>query len=157
MFTIGDKIVYPMHGAGTIVSIEKEEVLGKKKDYYVILMPVNKMRVMVPVDMAQEVGVREVSDDSRIDEVLSILSEKEDKMSTNWSRRYRDNLDKIKGGDICEIAEVVRNLQAMHEEKGLSTGEKKMLDNAVLILSSEIALVKDIGESEARKLVLEIH
>ncbi len=157
MFTIGDKIVYPMHGAGTIVSIEKEEVLGKEKDYYIILMPINKMRVMVPVDMAQEVGVREVSDDEIIDEVLEILSEKEDKMPTNWSRRYRKNLDKIKGGDICEIAEVVRNLQAMHEEKGLSTGEKKMLDNAVQILSSEIALVKDIGETEAMELIFDTH
>lgn len=153
MFAIGDKIVYPMHGAGTIISIEKEEVLGEEKDYYIILMPIKKMKVMVPVDKAKEVGVREVSNEDRIIEVLEILAQKEYENQMNWSRRYRKNLDKIKGGDICDIAEVVRNLQSMHEEKGLSTGEKKMLDNATQILTSEIALVKDIKEAEARELI----
>ena len=155
MFEIGDKIVYPMHGAGTIVSIEREEVLGKKKEYYIMLMPIGEMRVMVPVDMAREVGVREVSDDERIDEVLEILSGTVDEMSSNWNRRYRNNLDKIKGGDICELAVVIKNLVFMENEKGLSTGERKMLNNAMQILLSEVALVKDINEEEAQKIIQE--
>ncbi|MDO5707116.1 MAG: CarD family transcriptional regulator [Andreesenia angusta] len=155
MFEIGDKIVYPMHGAGTIVSIEREEVLGKKKEYYIMIMPIGEMRVMVPVDMAREVGVREVSDNERIDEVLEILSGSVDEMSSNWNRRYRNNLDKIKGGDICELAVVIKNLVSMENEKGLSTGERKMLNNAMQILLSEVALVKEIKEEEAQKIIQE--
>lgn len=153
MFTIGDKIVYPMHGAGTIISIEKKEVLGEMQDYYIILMPIGEMKLMVPTGMAREVGVREVSDEGVIDEVFGILSGSDEPMPSNWSKRYRVNMERIKGGDICEVAVVIRNLVSMDEEKGLSTGERKMLNNAMQILLSEVALVRDINEDEAEKIV----
>ncbi len=153
MFTIGDKIVYPMHGAGTIISIEKKEVLGEMQDYYIILMPIGEMKLMVPTGMAREVGVREVSDEGVIDEVFGILSGSDEPMPSNWSKRYRVNMERIKGGDICEVAVVIRNLVSMDEEKGLSTGERKMLNNAMQILLSEVALVRDINEDEAQRIV----
>lgn len=156
MFAIGDKIVYPMHGAGTIVSIEEKEILGEKKDYYTVLMPIGDMKVMIPVGSAEDVGVRRISSDEKLEEVRNILSGSDIPMDSNWNKRYRDNLDKIKGGDICEVAVVIRNLVSMDEEKGLSTGERKMLNNAKQILMSEVALVKDLKKEDVEKLLLDL-
>ncbi|WP_069651021.1 CarD family transcriptional regulator [Caloranaerobacter ferrireducens] len=153
MFGIGDKIVYPMHGAGVIEAIEEKEILGKKRKYYVMKMPMGDMKVMVPVDNVDEIGIREVIDSEEVEQVLAVLADDRTKMPQNWNRRYRINMDKIKSGNIYEIASVVRNLMIREREKGLSTGERKMLSNAKQILISEIVLAKDICEVEAEELV----
>jgi CarD family transcriptional regulator len=142
MFSIGDRVVYPMHGAGTIEGIEEKEVLGKKHRYYVLRLPIGDMKVMIPVDNTEEIGLREVISSEDVDKVLSVLKEECTEMSSNWNRRYRSNLEKIKSGDIFEVAGVVRNLSGREKEKGLSTGERKMLDSAREILISELILAK---------------
>lgn len=153
MFNIGDKIVYPMHGAGTIDAIEEKEVLGEKHQYYIINMP-GEVKVMVPIARAESMGVRNVIDKDGASKVLQILEQDETEMSDNWNKRYRDNLEKMKTGDIYEIADVVRNLSFKQKEKGtLSTGEKKMLNNAKLILISELVLVEHASQDEVEKLV----
>ncbi|KPU26535.1 CarD family transcriptional regulator [Caloranaerobacter sp. TR13] len=156
MFGIGDKIVYPMHGAGVIEAIEEKEILGKKRKYYVMKMPMGDMKVMVPVDNVDEIGIREVIGSDEVEQVLAVLADDRTKMPQNWNRRYRINMDKIKSGNIYEIASVVRNLMLREREKGLSTGERKMLSNAKQILISEIVLAKDICEVEAEELVEKI-
>ena len=146
MFHIGDKVVYPMHGAGTIESIEEKEIFGDKSEYYIIKMPMNGMKLMVPTKTATNVGVREVSDGSVTEEVFKILEKPKQEYvhENNWSKRYRANVDKIKSGDILELADVVRDLSHRHMERGLSTGEKKMLTSAKEILISELVLAQDL-------------
>lgn len=148
MFNIGDRVVYPMHGAGIIEAIEKKEILGEMREYYVMRIPNGEMRVMIPLDNVEESGLREVIDEEKFKEVFNVLQEEDTEMSSNWNRRYRANMEKIKTGDIIEVAEVVRNLYARDKEKGLSTGEKKMLDNARQILISELMLAKGIEEQK---------
>ena len=140
MFIIGEKVVYPVHGAGVIEGIEQREVLGKYRNYYVLRLYVGDMRVLVPVDGVDRVGMRRVCTVDKLQEVRLILSGSPSPWEDNWNRRYRLNMDKIKSGDICQLAEVVRNLMRRDLLKGLSTGEKKMLDNARKILMSEVAL-----------------
>ena len=153
MFNIGDKIVYPMHGAGTIDSIEEKDILGEKQSYYILRMP-GEVKVMVPIKNAEQVGVRSIIDKSSADKVFKILEQDETEMNKNWNKRYRDNMDKLKSGDIYEIADVVRNLSFKQKEKGtLSTGEKKMLNNAKLILISELVLVEHASKDEVEQLV----
>lgn len=153
MFDIGDKVVYPMHGAGIIEGIEEKEILGEKRKYFVMRMPIGDMKVMVPVDNIEEVGVREIINKEDLEKVMSVLKGQETEMPQNWNRRYRINMDKIKSGDIFEIATVVRNLLRMDMEKGLSTGEKKMLSSAKQMLLSEIALVSDYDIDEIEKMI----
>ncbi len=153
MFNIGDKIVYPMHGAGVIIAIEEKEILGKKRKYYIMKMPMGDMKVMVPIDSIEDIGIREVINDKEIEQVLAVLGDNKTKMPQNWNRRYRANMDKIKSGDIYEIASVVRNLIIRDREKGLSTGERKMLSNAKQMLVSEIVLAKNIDQFEAEDLI----
>ena len=152
MFNIGDKIVYPMHGAGTIDAIEEKNILGEKHNYYIIKMP-GEVKVMVPTDKAEEVGVRNIIDKEEAAKVMTVLGENETEMSHNWNKRYRDNMDKMKSGDIYEVADVVRNLSFKQKEKGLSTGEKKMLNNAKQILVSELVLAEHASQEEVEKLV----
>lgn len=146
MFKVGDKVVYPMHGAGVIESIEEREVLGSKHKYYVMRLPMGDLKVMIPTDNVEEIGVREIISDDMVDEVFDVLRGEKTKMSSNWNKRYRANLEKIRSGNILEVAEVVRNLSIRDREKGLSSGEKKMLDNARQILVSEIVLAMDSDE-----------
>lgn len=150
MFKIGDKVVYPMHGAGIIEGIEEKEFLGKCQRYYVLRLPIKEMKVMLPTDNIDTLGLRDVVQENVIADVLIKLGESQSDMSSNWNRRYRNNMEKIKTGDILDVAEVVRDLQIMDKEKGLSTGERKMLSNTKQILVSELALVqgKDKGEIE---------
>ncbi len=148
MFNIGDRVVYPMHGAGVIESIEEKEILGVRKKYYVMKMPVGEMKVMIPTDSILRVGLRGVIDKDKIAEVFDILRNHNGEMSPNWNRRYREHLEKIKSGDILEVAEVVRNLTLRDREKGLSTGERKMLDSARQIMISELLLVQGVDQSE---------
>lgn len=153
MFKIGDKVVYPMHGAGIIESIEEKEVLGEKRQYYILRLPVGDMKVMIPINNGDGVGLREVVDWEGVERVLSILRQQCSAMSPNWNRRYRANLEKIKSGDIYEVAEVVRNLIKRDREKGLSSGERKMLENARQILISELVLATELEEEKARSLL----
>lgn len=152
MFNVGDYIVYPMHGAGTIDAIEEKDILGEKQSYYILKMP-GEVKVMVPVDKAEKVGVRNIIDETSAEKVFEILEEDQTEMSTNWNKRYRDNMDKMKSGDIYEVADVVRNLSFKQKEKGLSTGEKKMLINAKQILVSELVLAEHSSYEEMEGIV----
>ncbi|HEX7713820.1 MAG TPA: CarD family transcriptional regulator [Bacillota bacterium] len=147
MFNIGDKVVYPMHGAGVIESIEEKEISGEKLRYYIIKLPMGEMKAMVPMDKVKEVGLRQVIDEEEILKVFEVLKSESSSMPLNWNHRYRANLEKIKSGSIYEVAEVVRNLASRDRQKGLSTGEKKMLENARRILLSELVLAKNVTET----------
>ncbi len=152
MFNVGDKIVYPMHGAGTIDAIEEKNILGENQAYYIIKMP-GEVKVMVPTAKAEEIGVRNVIGKEDAEKVISILGEDETEMSQNWNKRYRDNMEKMKSGNIFEVADVVRNLSFKQKEKGLSTGEKKMLSNAKQILVSELVLAEHASQDEVEQLI----
>ena len=153
MFTIGEKISYPMHGAGVIVGIEDQIILDSKRSYYVLRMSHGDMKVMVPVDTSEEVGVRNIIDEKKLEEVLEVLKAESTPMQGNWNKRSRENMDKLKTGDLCLVAEVVRNLMRNDRKKKLSTGEKKILTNATYLLTSEMVLVRDITAAEAEKLI----
>ena len=153
MFKVGDKVVYPMHGAGIIEAIEEKEILGEKRSYYIMHLPVGNIKVMVPMNNAEEVGIREIIDEQGADRVIEILQDDGEVDLANWNHRYRANLDKMKSGDIFELADVVRQLMLRDGGKGLSTGERKMLDNARQMLISELALVKEMDEEQALSLL----
>ena len=152
MFSVGDKIVYPMHGAGTIDSIEEKDILGEKQSYYILKMP-SDVKVMIPTAKAEEVGVRNIIDKQSAEKVFKILGQDETEMDKNWNKRYRNNMDKMKSGDIYEVADVVRNLSFKQKEKGLSTGEKKMLLNAKQILVSELTLAENSNKDQMEELI----
>ncbi len=152
MFNVGDKVVYPMHGAGTIEAIEEKDILGEKQAYYIIKMP-GEVKCMVPTVKAEEIGVRDIIDKETANKVFRVLEQDSTEMSMNWNKRYRDNMDKMKSGDAYEIADVVRNLSFKQKEKGLSTGEKKMLLNAKQILVSELILAEHSSADEVEQLV----
>jgi CarD family transcriptional regulator len=156
MFKIGDKVVYPMHGAGIIEAIEEKEVLGDKRSYYIMKMPFGNMKVMIPVDNIEEIGLRQVVKPEDISKVINILQDTETSMSANWNRRFRANMEKIKTGNIFEVAEVVRNLTLRDKDKGLSTGERKMLENARQILISELVLAKEEEEDDIKDMLDEL-
>lgn len=153
MFNIGDKVVYPMHGAGVIEAIEEKEILGARKKYYIMKIPIGDMKVMIPLDSVEQVGLREVIDSEGVKQVFTILKQDHSKMSTNWNRRYRANMEKIKSGDIFQVAEVFRNLMFRDKEKGLSTGERKMLDSAKQILVSELVLAQEKSEEDVDEIL----
>ncbi|MCQ2559587.1 MAG: CarD family transcriptional regulator [Clostridia bacterium] len=156
MYNIGAKLVYPLHGAGVVEAIEEKEVLGTKRRYYVLYFPIDDMKAMIPIENSQEIGLREISDSITIKKALAILAEKSSLMSSNWNQRYRNNLEKIKRGDVLELAEVIRDLTDRDQSKGLSSGEKKMLDNARQILISELILAQEITEKAAREMLEQI-
>ena len=153
MFNIGDKVVYPMHGAGVIESIEEKEILGQKQKYYIMKMPVGDIQVMVPTDSAEKVGLREVIRCEDADRVLNVLSSEQTVMNANWNKRYRENMDRIKNGKILEVAEVVKNLAHKSSDKGLSAGEKKLYNNAKQILISELVLANQGTKAEVEALI----
>jgi CarD family transcriptional regulator len=152
MFQIGDKIVYPMHGAGVIEAIEEKEILGDKKLYYI--MNLNNMRVMFP--MESELGIRQVVDIEILDDVLAVFNDGESDPINNPTQRYRSNMNKMKSGDIYEGAQVIRDLIRMGKKRALATGDKVMLDNARQILVSELMLVKGIVQKQAVDLLNEV-
>ena len=152
MYNVGDKVVYPMHGAGVIDAIEEKEILGEKQSYYILKMP-GEVKVMVPILTAEEHGIRNVIDKAEAEKVINVLEQDETEMEKNWNKRYRENMDKMKSGNIYEIADVVRNLSFKQKEKGLSTGEKKMLHNAKQILVSELVLAEHATQDEVEELV----
>ncbi|MCL4310703.1 MAG: CarD family transcriptional regulator [Thermoleophilia bacterium] len=150
-YEVGDKVVYPHHGAGTVVKKEKREVLGSKREYLTIQILHNDMTVLVPVDSADKAGLRKVIATRDVNEVIAVLRQDETQMPKNWNRRFKHNREKIKTGDIFELAEVVRNLSIRESEKGLSTGEKQMFNRAKKILASELMYARGMAEGEADK------
>ena len=152
MFKVGDKIVYPMHGAGIIENIEEKSILDEKQTYYIIRMP-GEVKVLVPTAKAEEIGVRNIIDKETAGKVISVLEQDSTEMSMKWNKRYRDNVEKMKSGNIFEIADIVRNLSFKQKEKSLSTTEKKMLLNAKQILVSELVLAQDSTTENIEELV----
>jgi CarD family transcriptional regulator len=153
MFQIGDRVVYPMHGAGVIEAIEEKEILGQLRQYFVLRLPLKSMKVLLPVDNIECLGIRQIMTKEAFDEVFKVLQNEVFDLQTNWNRRYRANMEKVKTGDIFEVATVVRDLIHIERAKGLSTGERKMLTNTKQILISEMILATDVDESEADGLI----
>jgi CarD family transcriptional regulator len=142
-----------MHGAGIIESIEEREFLGQRQDYYVLKMPVGDMRVMIPTHNVVGIGIREIIHSEEIEKVLKILREQTVNVTTNWNKRYRENMVKIKSGSIYEVADVVRSLMLREKDKGLSTGERKMLNSAKQILISELVLAKGENQLDIEEII----
>ena len=138
VFDIGDKVVYPHHGAAVVERRETKEAFGKKQEYLVLRLAYGDLTLMVPADNTDGVGLREVINDEEVEEVFAVLRKKEARMPTNWSRRYKNHSEKLRSGDIYQVAEVVRNLSIRDKDKGLSAGEKRMLSRARQILVSEL-------------------
>ena len=166
MYKVGDKVVYPLHGAGTVVKKENRSILGQEREYLTIQILYNDMTVNVPAENAERVGLRKVIDEIMVEQVLEVLhgsgtNLNEPKrlymeMPKNWNRRFKHNRDKMKTGDILELSEVVRNLALRDHEKGLSTGEKQMYVKAKKILASELMYAKDMSEEEAHAWLEEV-
>lgn len=143
MYRIGDKIVHPMHGAGVIEDIVNRTVNGKTLDYYILKLPSNNMTLMVPVETSEAVGLRDVISPERADELINLASKIEIDEIQNWNRRYRDNVSKLKSGELDEVIRVIKSLTYRDTKNGLSTGERKMLHSAKQILISELILAKN--------------
>ena len=151
MFEIGDYIAHPMHGAGVIESIVTKKINGAERDYYVLKLPVGDMVVMVPVEGCESIGVRAIISDSDARKVLDSFSGLEICMTQNWNKRYRENMDKLKSGDLLEVASVVKGLMCRDNERGLSTGERKMLHSAKQILISELVIAMSSDYEQIEK------
>jgi len=148
MFRIGDMIAHPMHGAGVIDSIEEKNMNGSTRLYYILKMPAGGMVVMIPTESTEQIGVRPIVDAGAADALMASMCEIDVEMTSNWNRRYRENMQRIKSGDLLEVARVVKGLMSRDSEKGLSTGERKMLHSAKQILISEIVLSKKLTYEE---------
>ena len=155
-FEIGDNVVYPHHGAGQVVKKEEKNILGEVREYLTIKILHNDMTVMVPCANAGKAGLRRVIDEETVKKVLAVLAADVSEMPKNWNRRFKHNRDKIKTGDIYELAEVVRNLAVREQDKGLSTGEKQMYTRAKKILASEMMYALEKTEDEAEAYLDEI-
>lgn len=159
MYGIGDSVVYPLHGAGIIEAIEEREVADIVHRYYVMRIHLGDMKVLIPVDSAEKVGVRDIITKEEAENVLCEFKAMECDANLNWNKRFRDNMVKIKSGNIYEVAMVVKSLMLRDKQKGLSTGERKMLANAKQILISEIVISKNTTYEEVdgvlRKIVEE--
>lgn len=147
---IGDIVVYPMHGAGVIEDIEECEIMGEHKSYYVLKLPMGSMKVMIPVDNAENIGLREVISEKELEEVVEVLKGKPEKSTGSWNKRFQANLDRMKTGDLKEVAKVARNLIKQDKDKRISSGEKRLMDLSKQILVTELvyAAHKDIEEAE---------
>ncbi|MEJ7750141.1 MAG: CarD family transcriptional regulator [Thermoleophilaceae bacterium] len=148
-YEIGDNVVYPHHGAGKVLKKEQKEVLGEKREYLTIRIIHNNMTVMVPCENAGRAGLRRVIGEEAVTKVLFVLRDEVSEMPKNWNRRFKHNREKIKTGDVYELAEVVRNLAIRESEKGLSTGEKQMYTRSKKILASELMYALEMEEDEA--------
>lgn len=145
LYQVGDKVVHPMHGAGVIDSIVSKKLNGVVREYYTLKLPTGSMMVLIPTDHTEEIGVRPVVDSAGADAVLAAMRGIEADMTSNWSRRYRENMLRLKSGDLLEVARVVKGLMQRDGERGLSTGERKMLHCARQILISELVLAQDVS------------
>ncbi|MBW3577748.1 MAG: CarD family transcriptional regulator [Actinobacteria bacterium] len=153
VFAVGDTVVYPHHGAAIIEKVETRELRGEKREYFVLRLTYGDLTVMVPQDSVEECGVRDVVTKKEVEKVLDILRQPEGKQAGNWSRRFKANYEKLRSGDIYQVAEVLRNLCTREKDKGLSAGEKRMLTKAKQILLSELAVAIKKDEEKAEELV----
>lgn len=145
---IGDKVVYPMHGAGEIMGIEENEVGGVKSSYYILRLPVGDMKLMLPVDKVEEVGLRELISPAQLEEVIKVLQDDSEPLIGSWNKRFHTNLERLKSGDIFEVAAVARNLTRQNHKKKVSSGENKLLDLSRQILITELVYVCDKSPEE---------
>ena len=143
MFQVGDKIVHPMHGAGIVDSIVQKKVSGVVREYYILKLPVGGMMVMVPTEHCEEIGVRPIVPGEEAERIIEQLSSIQVEMTSNWNQRYRENMIRLKSGDLLEVARAIKGLVQREEERGLSTGERKMLHSAKQILISEVVLAQN--------------
>ena len=144
LFQIGDKVVHPMHGAGVIDSIVQRKVAGQVQEYYQLKLSVGNMVVMVPTDNTGGIGMRPVVSGAKAEELMTAMEGIEVDMTQNWNRRYRENLERLKSGDLLEVARVVKGLRQRESQRGLSNGERKMLHTAKQILISELVLAQSL-------------
>ena len=149
MYLIGDKVVHPMHGAGVIEGITEERISGRKASYYVFRMPVGGLVLKIPTENCGTIGVRGLSSTEQIDAVIACIPEMDAEMTANWNHRYRENMQRIKSGDLMEVARVIKGLMWRDAQRSLSNGERKMLHTAKQILISEIVLVQQRTYQEA--------
>ena len=140
MFSIGDLVVHPMHGAGVIDEIVREKIAGTTQDYYVFKMPVGGLLLKIPVSNSHVIGIRTVISEAEAEELLAAIPGIEVESNTNWNKRYRENMARLKSGDLYEVAYVIKALMHRDRQRGLSNGERKMLHNARQILVSEVAM-----------------
>lgn len=147
MYTIGDRVLYPMHGAGVITSVEERDILGESKKYFVMQMPVNDIEVLIPVESLERIGVRDIISNDQAEDVLRDFKEYNIEFNNNWNKRYRENMSKIRSGNIYEVAHVVKTLMVRDRDKGLSAGERKMLVSAKRIMVSELILATHTEEA----------
>lgn len=148
MFKIGDLAVYPAHGVGRIESIEKREISGEQKDFYIMKILDNNMIIMIPIDNVQSVGLRDIIDVGEVPRVYEIMKKRDLPVDNQtWNRRYREYMEKIKTGSVFEVAEVLRDLYLLKVDKNLSFGERKMLDTAQTLLLRELSIAKKTDES----------
>ena len=149
MFNCGDRVVCPPHGAAVIEGQQDKWVLGEKRQYFIIKPFYGQLTIMLPVDRAVELGMRDVIDPSEIDGVLAVLGTKSSDLPANWNQRFKENWRKLGGGDILEVAEVVRDLSSIEKIKTLSAKEKDLLRQARRTLISELVFARGVEESEA--------
>ena len=150
-FQIGDKVVHPMYGAGILESVVQRKVGGVVRDYYIMKIPDRSMVVMIPTENSEAIGVRPVIDREQADRILASIPNIQVEMTSNWNHRYRENLERLKSGDLLEVAWVVKGLTQRETSRGLSTGERKMLHSARQILISELVLSKSISYEGAEQ------
>lgn len=156
MFKVGDKIVYPMHGVGLIESIEKKEVLGHRSEFYIIKIVNNGMKVMIPVKSSgTTVGIRGIISKNEVKKVLDVLKKGETKIEDDWKLRYENNVNKVKTGNILEVAEVARDLFRRGREKELSIMERKLYESAYNLIIHEVAMAKNVDIEEAGNVISE--
>ena len=155
-FSVGDTVVYPHHGAALIESIEMRQIGGEERKYLVLRVAQGDLTVRVPADNVDLVGVRDVVNQEGLDRVFEVLRQPYTEEPTNWSRRYKANLEKLASGDVIKVAEVVRDLWRRDQDRGLSAGEKRMLAKARQILVSELALAEHKDEDEAETILDEV-
>lgn len=150
-FEVGDKVVHPHHGAAVIERREVVEAFGEEREYFVLRIAHGDLTVTVPVENVDRVGIREVINDEEVGEVFAVLAKKDARMPTNWSRRFKNHVEKMKSGDIYQVAEVVRNLTIRDNDKGLSAGERRMLASARRVLVSELTFALNVSMDEAEE------
>ena len=145
---IGDKVVYPMHGAGEITGSEEQEVGGVTQSYYILRLPMGSMKLMLPVDKVEEIGLRDVIAETQLDELKEVLSGESETIQGSGNKRFHATLDRLKTGDIMEVAAVVRNLTRQNLKKKIPGGERRLLDLSRQILISELVYVLDKNPDE---------
>lgn len=153
MYTVGEKVVHPMHGAGVITEITEERLGGALERYYVFTAPLSGLTLKIPVNNSGAVGLRQPISRQQLAETLSSLGEGEEEMTENWNHRYRENMERIKSGDLRKVAHVIKGLMSREARRGLSTVERKMLRSAKQILLSEVMLVEDLSYDGAERLL----